>query len=113
MTLIPANRFQEMSRPEETAKHWRLFRLEGKVTEAKHLIFPKQIEGQSGFYFTARLDNQVATQFKSQSILASGSPFWAEDITFDSKVGFKDIKLVVWMETKKEGYTVEIPIGKV
>ncbi|KAJ3359166.1 hypothetical protein HDU91_004993, partial [Kappamyces sp. JEL0680] len=99
----------------------RIYTVSGKVSEAKYLEIPKNglprhahsAEIPPDYYCVGRLDNLVATQFVSQTVANTENPFWADDFKFESKIGFGDVKFLVWGETKVGAETSSFPVGKV
>lgn len=91
-------------------KYWRLLKITGKVSEAKHLDTKNDKEA---FYCVSRIDNQSANEFVTQSIPSNESLFWAEDFCFETRIGFKELKFGVHSQEKTKWGTVDRSIGKV
>ncbi|KAJ1330226.1 hypothetical protein BSLG_009645 [Batrachochytrium salamandrivorans] len=68
--------------------------------------------GSCDFYCVARVDNNGSTEARTQTVFGSTSPFWSQDVVFESTQGFQELKMVVWNENRlKVG--ADRPIGKI
>ncbi|KAJ2996628.1 hypothetical protein HDV02_006326 [Globomyces sp. JEL0801] len=100
-----------MESADDKIDYWRAFSIRGKVIEAKYLVDAKS-ETPKGFYCVSRIDNQYSNEIVTNTITNTDTPFWAEDFAFESKLGFKEIKFIVWMDDKTKSDSA-FPIGKV
>jgi hypothetical protein len=56
--------------------YWRLLIVNSKITEAKNLDFSKFEQPDPDLFCTARLDNNHETEYTTQAVANSESPFW-------------------------------------
>ena len=61
---------------------YRIFRISGKIIEAKHIQMPKSVQSacQDGavleLYCISRIDNSISDQFQTNSVTGGENPFW-------------------------------------
>jgi hypothetical protein len=77
----------------ENTKFWRLLRVRGRITEAKHLDLQKTANKDTDakepmeFYCVARMDNRQSTEYVTQVVSSVDTPFWV--IGIDKGRGFR------------------------